>query len=91
METTHQSPAQAAGQQHTYEIVVNGRKKAVESDVLTFEQVVVLASLPPGAQVTYTVTYRHAAQHPAEGTLVAGQSVKIKNGTAFVVTATDKS
>ena len=90
METTHQFPAQA-GQQHTYDIVVNGRKKTVEGNELTFEQVVALASLPTGAQVTYTVTYRHAAQHPAEGTLVAGQSVKIKNGTAFVVTATDKS
>ena len=47
---------------------------------------------PPKETVIYTVTYRNGGdeRHP-EGTLVAGQSVKIKDGTIFDVTATDKS
>lgn len=78
---------------HTYKIIVNGRPKTVESDRLSFEEVVALAfdPVPSGPNVAITVTYRHAAQRPDQGMLIEGQSVKIKNGTVFNVTATDKS
>ena len=81
------------GPRHSYKIVVNGREKTVESRWLSYEAVLQLAfdPVPSGPNVVITVTYRHAAQHPPEGTLIAGQSVKIKKGTVFNVTATDKS
>ncbi|MFC1421296.1 multiubiquitin domain-containing protein [Streptacidiphilus cavernicola] len=78
---------------HEYKIFVNTRERTVHEDELSFEHVVRLAydPVPQGPGVTFTVGYRHAAQHPAEGTLVAGQSVKVKNRTVFNVTQTDKS
>lgn len=73
-------------------IVVNGRQKTVSEKELTFDQVVALAdNLPSGPNILYTVTYRKANQNKAEGTLVAGDSVKVKDETTFNVTATDKS
>lgn len=77
-------------------IIVNGREKTrddLDDRDLTFEEVVQLAfdSPPTGAQVMFSVTYRHGSpQHPT-GTLVAGQSIKARKGMHFNVTATDKS
>jgi hypothetical protein len=75
------------------EIVVNGRPKTVAGDVITFEQVVALGldPVPEGPNVVITVTYSHARGPKQEGTLSAGHSVEIKNGTRFNVKATDKS
>jgi hypothetical protein len=74
-------------------IVVNGREKIVHDHELSFEEVVALAfdDPPSGPQVLITVAYRNAAGHAHDGSLVAGQTVKVKNGTIFDVTATDKS
>lgn len=77
-----------------HEIVVNGEKKTVNERKVTFEEVVALAypHANHGPNVSYSVTYRLAADHECpEGTLVAGGSVRIKNGTRFNVRATDKS
>jgi hypothetical protein len=75
-------------------VVVNGRRKEVHKRRLTFAQVVTLAfpDKPPSDNIIYTVAYRNGGndRHP-EGTIVAGESVKIKDGTIFDVTATDKS
>jgi hypothetical protein len=75
-------------------VVVNGRRKEVHKRRLSFAEVVALAfpDAPPSETVIYTVAYRNGGseRHP-EGTLVAGESVKIKDGTIFDVTATDKS
>jgi Multiubiquitin len=75
-------------------LIVNGRRKEVHKRRLTFAQVVALAfpDAPPSENIIYTVTYRNGGneRHP-DGTLVAGESVKIKDGTIFDVTATDKS
>jgi len=77
---------------HDFEIVVNGRPKTVSTDDLTFDQVVKLAfdPVPSGPDVLITVTYRHAAGDK-HGTLAEGESVEIKDGTVFHVTATNKS
>jgi len=73
-------------------IVVNGRSKVVLKEELTFEEVVALAEgLPSGPNVIYTVVYRKGEDKKPQGTLVAGESVKVKNGMIFNVTATDKS
>ena len=77
----------------TIHIVVNGTEKSVHDDEVSFDQAVALAfdPVPHGPNVVFTVSYRHAAQDPSAGTLHQGQSVKVKNGTVFNVTATDKS
>jgi Multiubiquitin len=77
---------------HEYEIIVNGRAYKAKSDVVTFDEVVKLAPNlpPPGPDVEYKVVFKHAA-HPHEGTLIQGEDVKIKNGTEFVVSATNRS
>jgi hypothetical protein len=83
-----------AEQDRDFWIVVNGRRKEVHKRRLTFAEVVALAfpTAPPSDKIIYTVAYRNGGndRHP-EGTLVAGESVKIKDGTVFDVTATDKS
>jgi len=74
-------------------IIVNAQPKVVASMELTSEQVVELAypTPPTGENVLITVTYRRGAGNKPEGTLVAGESVKLKEGMVFNVRATDKS
>jgi multiubiquitin len=74
-------------------IVVNGREKTVSSKELTFQQVVELAfpTPPPGGNIMYTITYRKGDDTKPEGSLLEGQTVKVKNGMIFNVTPTDKS
>jgi hypothetical protein len=74
-------------------IIVNGRKKEAPSRMLTFMQVVALAfdPVPSGPEWVFTVTYRKAASKPHEGTLTEGETVTVRNGAIFNVTATNKS
>lgn len=75
-------------------VIVNGRRKEVHKRRLSFAEAVALAfpDAPPSDNIIYTVTYRNGGsdRHP-EGTLVTGESTKIKDGTIFDVTATNKS
>jgi len=75
-------------------IIVNGREKKVTKNELTFDEVVKLAfEKPPyGANTLFTITYRKGGNpNRPEGHLVEGGTVKVKKGTIFNVTATDKS
>ena len=76
-----------------FTIIVNAEEKEVATKELVFDQVVSLAF--PNASKNdnrlYTVTYRRAAGEKPEGTLVESGTVKVKEGTIFNVTATDKS
>ena len=74
-------------------IVVNGRRKMVEEEELTFDQVVDLAfdNPPTGEFIFFTITYRNARGRKPEGTLVEGEVVKVRNETIFNVRVTDKS
>jgi hypothetical protein len=76
-----------------YKIFVNTREKDVTTDTLTFEDVVKLAfgTVPTGDGILITVLFHHADQHPADGSLLPGQTVKIKNNTSFDVTQTNRS
>lgn len=61
-------------------------------DEMTFNEIVALAEgLPSGQFIVYTITYRRGHGNKPEGTLVEGESVKVKDGMIFNVTATDKS
>jgi hypothetical protein len=78
----------------TITIIVNGREKTVTERELTFDQVVKLAfdNPPYGTNTLFTITYRKSgSEHQPEGHLVEGGTVKVKKGTIFNVTATDKS
>lgn len=74
-------------------IVVNGTQKTVEKDDLTFDEVVLLAfeNPPYGENTLFSITYRRGHGNKAEGILAPGESVKVKEGMIFDVTATDKS
>jgi hypothetical protein len=83
------------GQDHDKgtKIIVNGRPKVVNEKELSFMDIVKLASDPvPTEQfIIFTITYRRGHGHKPEGTLLQGQSVKVREGMIFNVTATDKS
>jgi hypothetical protein len=83
------------GQGHNkeYKIIVNGRDKTETSKELSFSQIVALAfdNPPTGPNIVFTITYRKGEGNKPEGSLVEGETVKIKNGMIFNVTATDKS
>lgn len=74
-------------------VIVNGRQKEVRKEDLSFSEVVALAfdPVPTGGNVDITVTFRrgHGTRH--EGQLKPGESVKVKEGMIFDVTATDRS
>jgi len=78
----------------TVTIVVNGRPKTVpKNDDLTFEEVVALAfpNPPTGDGIQYTVQYTRGQGNKPSGTLVEGQSLKVKDGMEFDVTPTNRS
>lgn len=74
-------------------IIVNGREKVVPKTDYSFSQIVGLAydTPPSGDNVTFTLTYRRGNGNKPEGTLTEGETVKLKDGMIFNVTATDKS
>lgn len=76
-----------------FEIIVNGQPKEVAGKEVSFEEIAALAfSNPPsGPNVIFTMTYRRGEGNKPEGSLVAGETVKLKDGMIFNVTATDKS
>ena len=76
-----------------YKIFVNTREKEVSTNTLTYDDVVILAFgvIPTGDGIRITILFHHADQHPAEGTLLLGQTVKIKNNNNIDVTQTNRS
>ena len=76
-----------------YTIVVNGREKTVTATELGEDDLVALAyeNPPTGALICFTITYRRGQGNKPEGTLDDGDTVKLKEGMIFNVTATDKS
>lgn len=61
------------------QIIVNGKTIGVSVEDLTFEEVVALANTSRYA----SVTYRRAAGPKADGNLMAGQSIKVQEGTVI--------
>ena len=91
MENVQEQSVEKHQHREEFKIIVNGRPKEVDARELTFDRVVTLAFPGPhGPNIVFTVTYRKAEGNK-EGTLVQGQEVKVKDGTVFNVTKTDKS
>jgi hypothetical protein len=78
----------------TVTIVVNTKEKIVEKNKeISFEEIVSLAydgNPPTGPYIEFTVMYRRG-QGNKDGSLVAGKTVKVKEGMVFSVSATDRS
>jgi len=74
-------------------IIVNGRSRVVPKDDLTFAEIIALAfdNPPTGDNVEITITYARGHGEKPEGSLTQGQSVKVKEGMIFNVSATTRS
>ncbi|NVK84836.1 MAG: multiubiquitin domain-containing protein [Cytophagia bacterium] len=91
MKEKGQKPNAAPGQNKEITIYVNGTPEIWKGRTISFDEVVKLAyPTPPYPNTEYQVVYAEA-QGNKEGTLAEGQEVKIKEGTQFDVSATDKS
>lgn len=79
---------------HEATIIINGQKKTVEAKELTFDEIVALAydgNPPTGDNWVFTVSFRRGQGEKPEGSLVEGETVKVKKSMIFNVTGTDKS
>ena len=92
-EEVKQDPSNPSETHKQTKVIVNGRERDVESEELTFDEVVHLAfdQPPAGKDTMFTVTFRNGGGRPHDGVIASGGSVKIQDGTIFNVTATDKS
>jgi hypothetical protein len=81
------------GPDKDYAVVINGTAFTLENDTVSYEELGQLAYPNHDPQAMFTVTYQHADDpHGGKGTLVAGESVKVKkNGTTFSVRLTTRS
>ena len=77
----------------TYSVVINGTPHTLNAEVLSYESLGALAFPGHGPAAIFTVAYRAAtAPHGGSGTLVAGESIKVKKkGTSFDVRLTTRS
>jgi len=93
MSNSNDNKHDGQGHDKEYTIIVNGRQKVITAKELSFAEIVALAfdNPPSGPNILFTVTYRRGEGNKPEGTLVEGETVKIKDGMIFNVTATDKS
>lgn len=74
-------------------IIINARPYTVQEKELSFEEAVNLAynnAPPSGPYVTITVTYSRG-ENGKGGSMLPGESVKVKNKMVFDVSATDRS
>lgn len=93
MNTSEEQKNENKDKERPFHIVVNGQAKTWNKEEITFDEVIILAfgKIDPNPNIEYTVTYKNAAGDKLKGTMVKGDIVKIKNGTIFNATATDKS
>lgn len=93
MEVAEKKELNVEAHNKEFTIIVNGRQKTMTEKELSFAEIVALAfdNPPTGPNILFTITYRKGEGNKPEGTLVEGESVKIKDGMIFNVTATDKS
>jgi hypothetical protein len=93
MSVEQQQSKQNNGMDKAVTIIVNGRERSVTEKELTFDRVVDLAFDDPqrGPQIEFTITYRRGHGDKPEGSLVEGDTLKVKAGMIVNVTRTDKS
>lgn len=76
-----------------FAIIVNAREKKWSKKEISYKEVIELAfgSYSDDENVVYTVTYSKGQDSRKEGSLVKGESVKVKDGMIFNVFQTNKS
>lgn len=75
----------------TVTLKVNGRPRTVEKRRHTYREIAAIAYPNPDFEkFNYTITYLHGV-HGAEGDLVEGEIIQVKNGMVFNVRRSDKS
>lgn len=74
-------------------IFVNTRQKLVDPGKISFAELIALAftDVPTGPNTAFTVSYRKGPGTDPEGTLIDGESIRLRKGMVFNVSATDKS
>lgn len=74
-------------------IIINGRPRKVNKSCLFFSEIVELAfpGSPSAPDTIYTMVYKNGPENNPQGSLIEGQTVKLKNGMIINVTKTDKS
>lgn len=74
-------------------IIVNAREHKWNEKMISYEEVIKLAydTYTPDDNTAYTVTFKKGDDTKKEGSLVAGESVKVKDEMIFNVTKTSKS
>jgi len=80
--------------EHDVTIIVDGTPHEWGQMEISYEQVVNLAydgNPPRGENVLITVVYHRGHGDKPEGDLDPGQTVRVKDGMVFDVTATDRS
>ena len=77
----------------TYAVVINGTQHTLDDEIVSYESMGALAFPGHDPAAIFTVAYKNAiAPHGGSGTLVAGESVKVKKrGTSFDVRLTTRS
>ena len=76
-----------------FDIIVNARPHVVDHDEVTFDEIVDIA-YPDGGRgplISYTILYYNGGGRETEGGLSEGEAAKVKDGTVFNVTRTDRS
>lgn len=75
-----------------YTIIVNAQPRTVDQKRLTFEEIVVLAfgMYQPSETIIYTVLYTRG-ENGKEGSLVAGESINVKDEMEFNVDKNNRS
>lgn len=79
----------APGQNKSYDIVVNGKQRAVTNHHISYDQVIRLAYPEGPFDVVFTVAY--ANPHGKDGTLALGQETTVHEGMSFNVVKTNRS
>jgi hypothetical protein len=88
-------PMEQEQKEHKKEItiIVNSRPRTWSEKEISYKEVVILAfgSYSESENIIYTVTYSKGEDSKREGSLLKGQSVKVKEGMIFNVTQTNQS
>lgn len=83
----------AQGKHKEFTIIVNTREKTWSKGEISYEEVIVLAfdSYSNDENIVYTVTFSRGHESHHEGSMIKGDSVKVKKEMIFNVTQTNKS